>query len=395
MPTILIKNISVIKLDEILTNHAVLVENEKIKKVAPENEISEHRADQVIDGKGNLLSPGFIDLHIHGVRDKLIDGGPEHLVSICKILPQYGVTGFLPSVTPLPQGDDTAFLSSMASVQSKGTAILGFFLEGPFLALTGALGPEAIKNKTRERAISLIDAAKPHKTIFAISPDVEEILELIPLMKAGDTPVFMTHTAANAEQTIAAIEAGACHATHFYDVFPCPEIKDPGVRPCGAVEAILADPGVSVDFILDGEHVEPIAVKMALQCKGPDHVCLITDANIGAGLPPGKYKGINGHEIGFAYEGAPARGTEKSPWLGMLAGSGLTLDMAVRNAIKMLDVDLPLAVRMASANPARVLGLAHKKGEIKQGYDADLVLLDKELRVLNTWVNGKLCYSKE
>ena len=392
MSTLLIKNVSVIQLEEILENHAVLIEDEKIEKVSPENEINENQADKVIDGRGNLLGPGFIDLHLHGVRDKLVDDGPEHLESICNILPQYGVTAFLPGVCPRPEGEDSAFLVSLASVKSDGAEILGYFLEGPFLALTGALGPEAIKNKTRERAISLINALKPHRAIFAVSPEVEGIVDLIPLMKAGDTPVFMTHTVADVEQTKAAIKAGARHATHFYDVFPCPEVRDEGVRPCGAVEVILADPRVSVDFILDGEHVDPVAIKMALYCKAPDRVCLITDANLGAGLPPGRYKGTGGNEIEFAYDGAPARGTENSAWPGTLYGSGLTLDRAVRNAVKMLDVDLPFAVRMASVNPARVLGLADRKGEIKEGYDADLVMLDKELRVLSTWVNGRLCY---
>ncbi len=134
-----------------------------------------------------------------------------------------------------------------------------------------------------------------------------EILNLIPLMRENDAAVFMTHTAANVKQTQDAIEAGARHATHFSDAFRSPPETDPGVRPCGAVEAILADERVSVDFILDGEHVDPVAVKMALACKGPDRVCLVTDANIGAGLPPGKYINYRGEEIEFTYSGGPAR----------------------------------------------------------------------------------------
>jgi N-acetylglucosamine-6-phosphate deacetylase len=198
----------------------------------------------------------------------------------------------------------------------------------------------------------------------------------------------MTHTGASVEQTQAAIAAGARHATHFYDVFPVPAITEPGVRPCGAVEAILADPRVSVDFIVDGVHVNPIAVQMALQCKGPDRVCLITDANIGAGLPGGRYQFAAGIEVEIAGPGQPARMTEKSGLPGGLAGSGLTLDAAVRNAIKLVHVDLVQAVRMASANPARVLGLADRKGSVVEGYDADLVLLDDSLQVLRTWVGG-------
>jgi len=164
------------------------------------------------------------------------------------------------------------------------------------------------------------------------------------------------------------------------------------VRTCGAVEAVLADPRVSVDFILDGEHVHPVAAEMALQCKGPDRVCLITDANIGAGLPPGRYRFLDA-EVRFAYEGGPARLTENSYLPGGLAGSGLTMDRALRNALRLLGVDLPQAVRMVSGNPARVLGMSDRKGQIREGFDADFVLLDEDIEVVSTWVGGECRFS--
>jgi N-acetylglucosamine-6-phosphate deacetylase len=184
-----------------------------------------------------------------------------------------------------------------------------------------------------------------------------------------------------------------CHATHFYDVFPTPPVTEPGVRPSGAVEAILADSRVTVDFILDGEHVDPYVIKMAIACKGLDHVCLITDANKGAGLPPGRYHTI-GYEVEFRYPGAPARGTENAPYPGSLAGSGLTMDQGLRNSVNRLDVDLVQAVRMVSSNPTNVLKLK-TKGIIKEGYDADLVLLDKTLNVLSTWIGGKNYFTRK
>lgn len=198
----------------------------------------------------------------------------------------------------------------------------------------------------------------------------------------------MTHTAATVEQTAAAIEAGVRHATHFYDVFPVPDESDPGVRPCGAVEAVLADPRVSVDFILDGEHVAPVACRMALACKGTRGVALITDANVGAGLAPGRTYRFADYGVTFAYEGGPARMAADGPVPGALAGSGLTLDAALRNAVRMLGLDLPKAVALVSSTPARILGLDHRKGHIAEGYDADLVRLDDELRVKQTWIAG-------
>lgn len=395
MSALLIKNAIVILPDRLLPGQAVLCQDGKIATIAPEHDIRNDQPKHSIDGGGNYLAPGYIDLHIHGVHDKLVNSGPKDLEEMCRILPKYGVTGFLPTVVPFTPGQDTELLGALANISSEGTSVLGFFLEGPFLALPGAIGAEALKERTVERIASLKKAVEPYRAIFAASPDVEGIHNLMPCMAENKTPVFMTHTAADVEQTLAAIESGGRHATHFYDVTPCPAERDSGVRPCGFVEAVLADARVSVDFILDGEHVHPAAVKMALKCKGPDRVCLITDANLGAGLPPGRYKGFSGEEIEFAYEGAPARGTENSSIPGTLFGSGLTMDRAVQNAVKFLGVDIPLAVRMASMNPAQVLGLSEKKGQIKVGCDADLVLLDKNLYVLQTWVQGKCCFQNE
>ena len=393
MSELLITNAVVVLTDRVIEGHSVLCEHGRIKQIAPVAEIKAANTAQTIDAMGKYLAPGFIDLHIHGVHDFLIDDGVDNLLSICELLPQYGVTSFLPTVCPLPAGKDAAFLATLSKAMPEGTAILGFHLEGPFLAMTGALPPEALGKADTNRVKALIKAAKPYKAIFSVSPDFENIVDLLPLMSANNTPVFITHTAATVKQAQAAIDAGVCHATHFYDVFPCPSVTDPGVRPCGTVEAVLADPRVSVDFILDGEHVDPVAVKMALQCKGSDRVCLITDANKGAGFPPGRYKAL-GNEVDFKYPGAPARLTENTQYPGCLAGSGLTMDKAVRNAIKMLNVDVPQAIRMVSTNPAQVLRLK-AKGQIKEGFDADMVLLDNSLNVCSTWVGGICRYSKK
>ena len=347
----------------------------------------------VIDLGESYIVPGFIDLHIHGIHRMLVDNGAEDLKEICKILPQYGVTGFLPTLAPKPKGEDAAFLSKLSKTKNKGTKILGFHLEGPFLKITGALGAGAITGVDDERVHALINAARPYKAIFSISPDVEGIKDLMPIMAENDTPVFMTHTAATVEQTQLAIELGVRHATHFYDVFPCPVVSEPGVRPCGAVEAILADERVSVDFILDGVHVDPVAVKMALisKRKGPGKVCLVTDANVGAGLEPGQFSFGNLGDICFAYKGAPARSVKNNT----LAGSGLTMDQALRNAVKWLDMDLVQASKLVSHHPAQVLGLGHKKGLLKEGYDADFVVLNNNFDILQTWINGKCFFEKK
>jgi N-acetylglucosamine-6-phosphate deacetylase len=257
------------------------------------------------------------------------------------------------------------------------------------------LPKESLGQPDADRVRSLQKAALPFPLIFSISPEVKTIANIIPLMARNGTPVFITHTQADVQRTQRAITAGARHATHFYDVFPTPEVTDPGVRPCGAVEAILADPRVSVDFILDGVHVDPVAVQVALACKSSDKVCLITDANIGAGLPPGRYDTFAGAQIEISASGQPARYTEKSPMPGALAGSGLTMNLAVQNAVAMLNLPLPHAIRLASANPAALLGLNRRKGQIRPGFDADLVLMTDGCDVMQTWVEGVCCFKKK
>ena len=390
--SLLIKNARVIANETILERHSVYCVGGSIGKILPEGGEQSLMADETVDASGMYLSPGFIDLHIHGARNLLVDNGREHLEDLCRVLPQYGVTSFLPTVCPAPsEEEDLKLLASLSGAKSEGTAILGFFLEGHFLELTGAI-KDIPKDRSRERVDKLIDTLKPYKAVFGISPEVHGIVELLPYMTKQGYPAFVTHTAATVEETEKAIMAGAVHATHFYDVFPYPGVKDLGVRTSGTVEAILASPETSVDFILDGEHVHPIAVKMALRCKGREKVCLVTDANINAGLPPGRYKGIGDTDIDVFYEGGPARMGKESKYPGSLTGSGLTMDRAVRNAVRLLEVDIPQAVAMASSNPARVLGLQKSKGFINEGHDADMVLLDQELKVVRCWVQGRCCF---
>ena len=394
MSVTMINNATVVTVDSVLQNHAVILEDGKILDVLPSSQLGGISADSTIDAEGNYLTSGLIDLHIHGVEKFRIDSGLSELEKICKILPKYGVTGFLPTVCPLPVGQDAKYLATLSQVKSEGTEILGFHLEGPFLTKTGALPPEALGTDDPDRVRALIEAGKPYKVVFSIAPDFDGIEKLLPIMTdGGNIPAFITHTSANVAQTQTAIELGARHGTHFYDVFYAPEGAEGGVRPCGTVETLLADDRCSVDFILDGIHVDPVAVEMALRCKTPDRVCLITDANVGAGLPAGTYE-FCGYEVVTEGFGAPARMTENAPHPGALAGSGLTMNLAVKNATKLLSCDLVQIIRMGSTNPAKTLRIDGHKGEIKKGYDADIIIMDKEFNVLRTWVAGKSVYEK-
>jgi len=392
MSSLLIKNANVIAGELILEGYAVYCENGKIVHVR--KELDDLCADEIVDADGKYILPGFIDLHMHGAHDISSESSKQGLEELLKIMPRYGVTAMLAGICPHESAEaEIERLEQFSKIESEGTELLGFFLEGHFLALFGAIAyiPE---DRSRSRVVALKKAASPKKIAFAISPELDGIVEMIPEMVKDGYPAFITHTGATHEQTEAAIEKGATHATHFYNVFPDNGDKEPGVRACGAVEAIYANPDVTVDFIMDGEHVEPIAVRMALMCKDKDKVCIISDSNVNAGLPPGVYKGVGGKELVVAYDGGPARitGGELS---GALSGSGLTLDRGLRNAMKMTGVSLAQAAAMVSYNPAKVLGLHMRKGRIEEGYDADIVMLDENLEVAACWVKGDMKYKRD
>jgi N-acetylglucosamine-6-phosphate deacetylase len=276
--------------------------------------------------------------------------------------------------------------------QSEYVCMPGFHLEGPFMALAGAgaqttAGDEGLLNE-------LWAAAGGRIAAMSISPEVSCIVAVIErLVELGIIP-FITHTRASIAETQAAIDAGARHATHFYDVFPVPDETDPGVRPVGAVETLLADGRCTVDFIADGVHVHPTAIRAALAAKGWQRILLITDANVGAGLPPGVYPSPVGGMLRIAPGDAARMCAPGSPLDGGLAGSALTMDRGIGNLLAWLDLPEEQVWAMGSRNPARLMRFAGK-GTLQVGTDADLVLWDQAgagPRAMRTWVGGRCVY---
>ncbi|MCG3146737.1 MAG: N-acetylglucosamine-6-phosphate deacetylase [Verrucomicrobiae bacterium] len=329
-----------------------------------------------------LLTPGLIDLHTHGIGQNLYERSPQEIATGATVLPQFGTTCVLPTLYRVMNRESLPLLAKLAA--ALPASMPGFHMEGPFLALPGA-GAATIPGD-----LAFLEELLKYKVrAMSVSPDTPNILPVIRRLRDRGVTVFMTHTRASAEQSEAAIAAGATHATHFYDVFPIPAETEPGVRQVGAVEAILADKRVSVDFIADGVHVHPLAIKCALAGKTWAGVVLITDSNIGAGLPAGVHDTPWGFKV-RVQAGDGARHAEN----GTLAGSALTMNVGMKNLLKWLP-DLPAEQvwAMGTLNPARVVGLENK-GRIAIGADADLVLWDEALNPVKTWVGGELVYDK-
>jgi N-acetylglucosamine-6-phosphate deacetylase len=388
MPVYLLRDVRIVEPGRRIVSGDLLVQD---GVVAEPGQIPATAGDGVMEitGAGRLLTPGLIDVHTHGLGHSLYESGGEGLRGAARELVRFGVTTVLPTVVPQPDKPESLerLAELAAAIPSVGPVnVPGLHLEGPFMAVGGAACP------TLPGDLALLDellsCAAGRVSVMSVSPDTPGILPVISALRERDIRVFLTHTRATVEQTEAALAAGACHATHFYDVFYAPPETDPGVRPVGAVEAILADARASVDFIADGVHVHPAAIRAAVAAKGWAGVILITDSNIGAGLPAGVYPTTWGFSVRVSPESAARHAVNDT-----LAGSALTMDRGMANLLRWLDLPPEQIWAMGTLNPARLLGL-ERKGHLDPGADADLVLWDEDLTAAMTWVNGTLVYKK-
>lgn len=396
MGDLLIRNVRVMQPGQGITGDSLRVADGKVLAV-DQADHGTNAPTETVDGGGRLLTPGLIDLHTHGLHHHLYETSPEELVACAALLAQYGTTTTLPTLYKVMNRSSLKQLEALAdAMASVDTACLpGFHLEGPFLAIAGA-GADTLDGDVGLLK-ELLAASGNRVASMSISPDTPNILPVIEHLAESGIAVFITHTGASAEQTAAALDAGARHATHFYDVFPVPNDTDPGVRPVGAVEAILADPRCTVDFIADGVHVHPMAIRAAFAAKGSEGVCLITDSNVGAGLP----HGVHDTPWGYPVRTAPGRATRMErpghKMHGTLAGSSLTMNEGIANLRRWLDIPDDQVWAMGTANPARVLGLPHK-GHLHPGADADFVLWDEDndglFSAYRTWVGGRCVFSR-
>jgi len=380
MRSLVIRNVQIVEPGRGISRGDVLVRDGRIAAIGTVT--LDEPADSTVDGGGRLLTPGLIDFHTHGIQRSSFETGPDELRRAAKLLGRYGVTTVVPTVVPSMRPGWLDRLSALVEAipSIREVHIPGLHVEGPFMAIAGAACP------TLPGDLALLEeilaACRGRLAIMSVSPDTPNILPVIRRLREAGVTVFLTHTRASVEQTDAAIAAGASHATHFYDVFYSPAETDPGVRPVGAVEAILAAPGVSVDFIADGVHVHPTAIRAAVAAKTFAGVCLITDSNIGAGLPPGVYDSAWGFPVRVR-EGDAARHATRHD----LAGSALTMDRGIANLLRWLSLPPAQVWAMGTSNPARVLGLP-RKGRMAVGADADLVLWDNDFRPVKTWAEG-------
>jgi N-acetylglucosamine-6-phosphate deacetylase len=368
--------------DRILSQGVVEITGERITDIYAQSDRTWDGRSYFIDYSGHYISPGFIDLHVHGALGRdFMDADMESFNIIGGHLARTGVTSYLATTLSAPFGSilnviETVKKSPLYPLVSKP---LGVHIEGPFLNIDecGAQNAKFIKKITEDDIRLLIEATQRLKTIVTLAPEVKDNMRFIQTLRENGIVVSVGHSSASYEQTLEGIKAGISHATHFFNAMPEFHHREPGV-----VGAVLESEIVTVELICDGIHVHPASVRLVLERKGIDNVCLITDSILAAGLGDGDY--VLG-KLNITVKGDETRLKDGSS----LAGSVLTMNKAVKNVLDWTDLSLNKVVSMASLNPARVLGLHKDMGSIEKGKYADLTVFDKALQVKQTYVYGK------
>ena len=379
---------------EIIENGLVVVEDGTIQSLGSREEIAVPTAARFVDVGDRILAPGFVDVHIHGGAGyDLTEATPEALIAVAQLLARHGTTCFLPTTLSaseavlLPAVENLSRLlqswgGEQASWGEPLATPLGLHLEGPFLSADyRGVHPAAFLRKPSLPLFQkLFQAAQGSLKVLTLAPELEGALELQAEATRRGVKVALGHSNATYEQAMKAIEAGASHAVHVFNAMRPFGHRDPGL-----LGAILTEDRLPAEVIADGIHVSAAAMRLLVRAKGADNILLVTDGVSATGMGPGIYR-LGTTEI-FIEPDPPTGALACRNREGKLAGSVLTQDVAIRNTVIFTGVSLCEAVKMASWNPARVLGL-ERKGCIRPGADADLVVLEPDGTIVGTMVLG-------
>jgi N-acetylglucosamine-6-phosphate deacetylase len=371
-----------------ISGAGILIRDGEIETIGARADLTLPSGAQEVRAQDSTAIPGFIDVHIHGAGGRdVMEGNEDALGTVTAKLAQFGTTSIL-ATTITADADDTCravegisgYIGTQHETNSPRAEILGIHFEGPFLSKErrGVHPTEFLQLPSAEFLQRLIHASSGNARILTIAPELIGAMPCIDAARSLGMVVSIGHTDATYEQARAAVAHGAHHATHVYNAMRPFTHRDPGV-----IGAVLTTPEVTAELIADGIHVDEIAMKVLLQAKGADGVILISDGVSATGMPDGKYM-LGGLEV--TVNGGVCRNAE-----GKLAGSTLTLDRSLRNVVK-LGVPLAAAVQMLTLNPAMLLGIEFKKGALRSGADADIVLLNDSLEITQVWARGIPAY---
>lgn len=379
----ILRNARIFTGDEILQGRDLQLADGVIQALLPPD-----MTVDAIDLNGGLLAPGFIDCQVNGGGGVLFNDQPDTsaITAIAQAHRTFGTTGLLPTLISDDWASMTAAADAVRAARRDGQpGLLGLHFEGPYLnpARKGAHDGGQIRPLDGP-AMDLFSAKDLGVVVVTLAPEMVPGGTIAKLSQAG-VRVCAGHSAANYDQTVAALAEGLRGFTHLFNAMPAPQSREPGI-----VGAALADPGSWCGIIVDGQHVHPAVLRNALAAKSRSRMMLVTDAMPTVGAAGGAAGGAADHSFRLAGQTVTVKDGRCTTADGTLAGSNLDMATAVRNTVALLDQPLQEALRMASLYPAAFLGLDDRRGRIAPGYCADLVLLDDDLKVQRTWIAGQM-----
>lgn len=329
------------------------------------------------DAAGAWLTPGFVDIHVHGGGGAAFDDGAEAIARGLALHRRHGTTRSVISLVTAPIASLAQRLREVAALAAADSRILGSHLEGPYLDAghKGAHDPALLRLPTAADVDLLVEAAGGTLRQVTIAPELPGGMDAVRALSAAGVAVAVGHTAADYDQALAAFDAGASILTHAFNAMPGLHHRAPG-----PVAAAARTPGVTLEIVNDGVHVHPEIVRIAF-ASAPGRVALITDAMAAAGSADGDYR-LGGLDVEVR------EGVARLAAGGSIAGSTLTPDDALRRAVLEVGIPVAEAVRAVTSTPAAAVGRGGDLGRLLPGYAADAVLLDADFAVRQVWSAG-------
>jgi len=387
-----IKNGKVMTPRGIMEDGSVLIEGARIKAIGKTSDIEFAGEGEVIDAAGKWVLPGFIDLHCHGGKGcDTMDGTLSDIETIAKYHAGGGTTAFLPTTASSSLEAILRALEAVREARSKGVAgasVIGAHLEGPFFtyAKRGCHLPIYVRNPRPIEYERMLEYADDIVSM-TLAPELDGAEALIKALVDNNIVASIGHSDATYSQVLKAVEWGASHVTHMYCAMSS-IVKDGPARIVGIVETTLLLNELTTEVIADGKHLPPELIKMVIKAKGLDKVCVVTDAMRGAGMPPGVY--TFGPKDG--QEAVVQDGMAVMPDRSGYASSVVRMNDLVKTLIGPVGLSLTDAVKMATANPAEVIGVDSKMGSLEVGKNANIVIADDNVDIHVTIVEGEKAF---
>lgn len=394
---LLIKNGNILTPFREITGGGLLIKGGVISEVleteqdvckAESNLMAAQEDSKIIDAGGNYIAPGFIDIHTHGAGGHdFMDGTVEAILEAARAHMRHGTTSLVPTTLTSSLEDLFKTLDNFkkAGEYQDGPELLGIHLEGPYFSMEqrGAQDPRFIKNPDREEYMKILDYSKDIIR-WTVAPELEGALAMGRELKNRGVLPSIGHSNAIYEDVQRAFENGFTHVTHLYSGMSMVR-RINAYRYAGVVESAFLIDDMTVEIIADGKHLPQSLLKLIYKIKGPDRICLVTDSMRAAGMPDGEYI------LGSLKSGQKAiveEGVAKLPDRSAFAGSVATADRLVKTMVEIACVPLIDAVRMMTSTPARIIGVADRKGALVPGKDADIIVFDERINIKTVITRG-------